>query len=756
MTSSSTASGLTELLELASLDEHGKPPAPSRLGSAAALRAIHQQNVRDDDALATSRARVQAMIDGQPPYNQAALNAQGQGARANANFLEGQNRVNRANAGYLDIITSVKHLMMLSAEWEDEVERAEFTRIVEEELTRTIRKWKQWIFNFNRLVGVFNTHGVGVQYFTNPQDFRFSVCGLGDFLMPRQTPACEDAIEIATARKDMTVSELYGMISNEEEATRNGWNVAAVKDAITRATTNSAIGNTYEMEAVQREIKNGDITSHRKFQHVPILCAWAREFDGSYSYFMAEKDHEGPFLCSQPHKYKNADEAFILYTYGVGNGTYHGIRGMGHMIYPIIQLLNRSRCSAIDAATTGSLTMLEQESANAAEEMRITVVGPYAILPRGYSTVKDRTMPNLTQTMVPVLQDARNLLDENSSQFYTPSQSGVYQNKDDIDSQLQSIAAAASGAVDMFYTSYDRTMREMCRRIVKGPKSDPLVREFHQRVLRRGVPKAFLDSIDHDNTYAYRAIGAGSPVVRSLVGRQMLQLLPQMDEIGQKRTVYAIGSDLVGVQNANYIFGKPDEQRLPVDSKIAELENAHLLAGTQVSVSPNEYHAAHVEIHIPALMQTLDGVERGLIDPMENLPGLRAMLDHVSTHGEALAQNPSQAATYAAVKEAVNNLNQVVTNMERKIRAEQRQANEQGAQAGGAGAEGQPDTQAAIAETKLALERFKLDLAQRRGELELAALQAKSAQSLALNDLKQAETINRKMQFPRTTFAERR
>lgn len=744
------ASGLNECLELANLGEDGKVPAPSRLTSAAALRAAHQQNVRDDDKLATDRARVDAMIDGQPPYNQAALNAQGQGSRANANFLEGKNRIDRANNGYLDIILSVKHLMMIYAEWPDEVSRAEHTRVVEEELTRTIRKWKRWTSSFTRLVDAFNRHGVGVLYFPNPQDFKFSVCGLGDFLIPRQTPACEDDIEIATARKDMTVTELYAMIANPEQAEANGWDVPAVEAAIRRATTaSSAFSNTYEIEAAQREVKNGDYIAHRKFLHVPIICAWVREFDGSYSYFMVEKDHEGPFLCQQPHKYKNADEAFILYTYGTGNGTYHGIRGMGHMIYPIIQLLNRSRCSAIDAATNGSLTMLESESANAMENMRIVNVGPYAVLPKGFTAVQNRTMPNLTQTMIPVLSDARNLLDENSSQFYTPSATGVYQNKDDLDSQLQSIAAGASGAVDLFYTSHDRCIREVVRRIIAGPKSDPLVREFHQRVAKRGVPKEFLAAIDHDSTVAYRAIGAGSPAARSLAGRQMLQLLPQLDEIGQRRIIYNLTCDLIGVQNADYVVGKPDQQRLPVDSKIAELENVVLLGGTPVSVGPQEMHAAHVDLHVPALAQTLDGIERGLIDPMQNLPGLKAMLDHVAAHGDALAMNPAQAETYAAVKEAVNNLGQVVTNMERKLRSQQ------DGQTGGA-EQGQPDTQAAIAETKLALEQFKLDLAQRKGELELAAMQAKAAQSLALNDLKQAEAINRKMMFPQTSYAERR
>lgn len=743
---------LSGLAELANLDPAGKPPSPSRLTSPEVLRAIHQQNLQDDEHLATDRARVQAMADGEPPYSQAALNATGQGARANANFLEGRNRINRANNGYLDIITSVKHLMTLSVEYGEPSQRFAIARTLAEELTRTIRQWPQWIFRFKHLVDLFNTHGVGIAYWPNPADFRFSSCGLGDFLIPRQTPASEDAIEIATARKDMTVQELYSMISDPATAEATGWNVDAVNAAIRRATTTSSMGQAYEIERTQREIKSGDLIANKKYQHVKILCGWVREFDGSYTYAMVEKDApNGKFLCFQPHKYKSANDAFALYTYGVGNGTYHGIRGMGHMIYPIVQLLNRTRCTGVDTATVGSSILLESESASALEDMRIVNIGPYSVLPKGFSAVKDRTMPNLTNSIVPVLNDARGLLDENSSQFFTPSQSGVYQNKDAIDSQLEAVASGSSGAVDLFYSTHDRVMRQMVFRIVNGPKSDPLVKEFHRRIAAKGITRAMLDSIDHASTYAFRAVGAGSPAARSCQTNRILTILPQLDEIGRKRAVFQIVSDIYGSQNADYYATEPEEPRLPIDAKVAELENHHLLSGAKVKVNPQELHGAHVNEHIPAIMEVLDGVERGEIDPMQQLPGLQAMLEHISVHGDELANDPTQEPAYRAVKEVVNNMSQVVTNMERKIKAEQRQQAESGQQ-GQAG----PQADQAVAELKMAQEQFKLELMQRKGELELAALQAKANQMLALNDLKAAEQVQRKLAYPRTEYQARR
>ena len=74
--------------ELEIPDKEGRPPAPSRLVHPNQIRSLYMERIRDDQDSAIARARVDAMIDGAPPMNQAALNASGQGSRANANFLQ--------------------------------------------------------------------------------------------------------------------------------------------------------------------------------------------------------------------------------------------------------------------------------------------------------------------------------------------------------------------------------------------------------------------------------------------------------------------------------------------------------------------------------------------------------------------------------------------------------------------------------------------------------------------------------------------
>lgn len=747
-------------MELAPLDPQGKPPKESRLKSAKNLRSLYTQLVKDDETSAIKRARVQAMVDGEPPYSQAWLNANGQGSRANANFLVGRDLITKANNGFNDIITSVQNLIGTVVERGEPAERLAKARILATEATRTFRKWPSFMPNFMRLVDLFDTHGVGIAFFQDARDFRFSVCGFGNFLIPRQTEASEDQILYAVARKDMMVTELYQKIENEAAATALGWNVPAMKAAIAKATTRRSSTDSSDAENRQQEIRNNDVMSDRMYEHVPIIHGYVREFDGSISFFMAEKDSaEGDFLFKHLNRYDSAEQAYIFFCYGVGNGTFHSIRGMGDMIFALIQLLNRLMCQMADSAMLGSSMILEYESDKALQDLSVQYFGPYAIMPQGM-TVVSHAAPDATRVATPVLNEVKGMLQNASSRYMTPNsqQSGdAYQNKTNAEASLENISSGDSGALDLFYCSLERTFREMFRRLVDGPKSDKDVAEFHKRIEAAGVTKEDLDAIDHASTFAVRAFGAGNPASRTLGFRRLMELYPNLDEIGRKHLLYQVVADIVGFQNVDGFVSLSDQPRLNGEASLAMLENILLMQGNPIEVLSYQMHATHAQIHIPPLMEVLDGVETGTVDPMQVLPGMQEVLNHLAAHGEQLAQDPAQAAIYGQVSEAVNNLNQVVTNMDRKIKAEQRQQAEAGAM-DPAAQEGQPQADATqrLEEMKVATAQFKLDLAMRIGELKLATMQAQAEQNLALNDARNASQMQKKIAYPSSDYAQRR
>lgn len=743
-------SGLNEIsMDVLPIDEKGTPPE-SRVKTADAVRNLYSRLYKADEGSAIARTRVQAAKDGQAPFNHAQLVATGQGGNANANFLLLQERVNAANATFIDMVTSVKQLVTISCEYGEPSERHRLNRLLATEVTRTIRRWTSFTPRFQHLVDLFNTHGVGVAYFADAKDFRFKTSGLGEFLIPRDVPATEDAIPYAVARWEPTITELFGYIRDDERARKAGWDPDAVRETISRAVTASSQGNIEMIERLQMEIKNNDLLSGNVYEHVRLLVYWVREFDGKVTFGIVDRENPGgDFLLRDIGRYESPDQAYTLFCYGIGNGTYHSIRGLGHLIFPQVQVHDRVMCKMIDGGLAGMLTWATPESAKALEEATFNTIGPVMMVSPGIN-LQQRAFPDVSNTGMPILAEMKSMIDSTASKFKAPSQGQVYQNNLNSEQGLAEAAGGSSGGIELFYCSLDRVVREMTRRLLTGPKSDPLVRELHDRLARAGVTPEMIAAIDHASTYAYRAFGAGNPAARTLNLTRLARLLPNLNEIGQKRAIHGIVADIVGPYNADYYAQLPEDPEYSTEMALAELENNDLAKGEKVRVFPAQLHATHAQTHLPRISAMLEAIADGTLDPLENLPVLSAFLDHLGEHGNALVTDPAQQAFAAVVIEAVHNMQQIVGNMERKLRAMERE--------GGTDEGGQPqqDAAARMDEIKLAMAQYKYDLMQRKGNFELTALQAKAQQQLALNDTKAAMQYERALAFPSVSYQDRR
>lgn len=736
-------SGLSEI-ELLNLDEKGNVPKESRLKDVASALSIYETLRRADESSAINRARIQAVFDGRPPYNDAALRASGQASRANLNFGEAARLLDTAMSGYVDLISSVENLVTVETSGSSENDGMRVDTIISEELSRTLRGWPEFHSTFLRLCNEFITHGVGVTFFENETDFRFRTCGIGDMLLPRQTQSSEHSVEIAVSRRDYMVHELYNFIRNPEAAEAVGWNVEAVKKAIQAADSGAHHKTFTNWEDTQREIKNNDIYTGIRANSVPVLHFFVREFDGSVSHFMAadlaaannpQREESREFLYKNVSRYENPEQAFLFFTYGVGtNGTLHSIRGLGHRIFNHVQTSNRLRCQMVDGAMLASSVMLQPDSQRALDELALQYYGPYAVLSPNIKLV-EKAMPNMTQTVMPALADMTQQLNE-ATGFYASSNAagGSYRSKLQVEADLEVATRLTSANLNLFYASFSRLVREIARRIVTGPKSDPAVRDFYERCTERGVPANIVKSVDHRKTRANKAIGSGNAAARSSALNELDQLLPLLDEQGKKNLVYDRIASRVGYEMAGRYAVQPENARPTVENKVAELENVILMSGTAVSVQPTELHETHLTVHLPKVQEILDGVSSGEIDPMQVLTSLQLMLQHISQHEEVIVNDPTAAGIAGQAREVINNAGNVVQNFQRKLEAEQRKA-------GAAQENGAAPTEAEasqLAQVKAQTETILLDLKKQKAQLDLEIKRAKFEQDTAIKDAKLA------------------
>lgn len=741
-------------LPLLTLSEGGVAPR-ERLKDVKSATEIFQALRKADEPNAVNRARVQAMFDGSPPYSELQLRQSGQAFRTNLNFGEGESFLETAMAAYVDLVNSVDPLVSIYTNFGEETQRREYAGIIAEEITRALRGWPRFNYEYLNLCNHFVAHGVGVSYFESELDWRWKSTGLGDILIPRQTPANEQDIEVAVARRKMPVHHLMRMVENEAEAAAAGWNVKEVKKAVQNACAN--LPGVDNWEELQRELKNNDLYSGGRADRVPILHFWVQEFNGSVSHYISlESGDNGGFLFSKPGRYKNIEEAFTFFTYGVGtNGTYHGIRGLGYKIYPHVQISNRLRSQMTDSAMLASSLMLQPIDERAIENFAFSFFGPFAMLPPNMQYI-EKAIPNLGQAAVPMLDQLDRQLQVRTGNYSAVNSFNTSKERTryEVAAELEHVSKLSVTSLNLFYEPFTRLMREVVRRLTNPsyPEYAPgyqEVKEFRTRVEERGVPLEALKEIDHAKTKVIRSVGNGSQAQRQVALQQLNELAGAFDEEGRHNLFRDQTAAIVGFDMADRYIQPSPGKRLPVDSKLAQLENNQLENGDPVEVFSGELHGAHIEQHLPALQQHFDAVEAGEEPLEEAVIKMLGIYEHTVAHVEFFSQDPGVQEQAAFYRQALQQIGEIIHNGLKKVQAMQRNGElpqgVPGEEPRQPGDEGEDPTERKLRDLEIELvkHRQKLEFAADNHQQRMLHELQKHQQRLAFKDAEKAKDLDK-------------
>lgn len=746
-------------LLLETLSDTGKTPE-TRIKDSKSARDIYKKLRQADEVSARNRAEIDALFAGEPPYDDAELRATGQGARANVNFGEAEGLLENAMAGYVDLLSSVETLINFKSRYKgDPNNLVEYEQTVAEEFTTMLRAWADYTPNWLRNSTTFLSHGVGICYFENDLDWRWRVGGLSDFLVPRRTLAGEGNIEVACCTRAMQAHQLYRFIADEERAAEVGWDVAAVKNAIINAVSHST--STYSAtswETVVRDLKNNDLyIGVATASEIKVVHVWNVEFDGKVTHSIILEDEpskeKDKFLYRKVGKFSSMVQAFVIFTYGVGvNGYLHSIRGLGAKIFSEVQVSNRLRNQMVDGAMLSSSVMLQPQNEEALQNLQLTYFGAYSIMTPGIEVV-ERTIPNVSTSVLPVLNDMASLINGRTGGYAasTPSSTAKERTKYEVRSEQSDRARLSSSNLGLFYDPLDRLFREVVRRVCRKDyhPADPggqEVAQFRRRCFERGVPLEVLYQVDLPRVTAARAIGAGSEEVRQLTFDEFSQIAPAFDEAGRQNFIRDRVAARIGYHNADRYVPKPTSEARPLmDQKFAGLENASLLNSEPLPIYPNDNHRLHSQVHIAALSQGIQGIESGEADIMQVVPGLVTLLEHATAHVEAMGNDTMLAEEAAQNRKILSQINGTLVNAQRHVDKVRRQ---QEAQSGQQPQPGQPDPQEqqmrdfdVKLQSRLAEHAAKLQMLKEMGNLKLQLHLQEGQQKLALKDAETAQKL---------------
>jgi hypothetical protein len=741
--------------ELENLPESGSPPK-KRIKSSDSLVAIANKYIEQDEDAAYLRARAQALVNGEAPYDSEELKSKGLTHVVNANFGEANAIMEAALAPYIELqngVPRIANVIMNSYDGDSN----EDSEIISEEFDWMLKEWSDHAYNMQLLSREFVGDGVGVAMWPDERSIFWEPCGLKDFKVARDTKVSDEAIEVAIVQRSMSVSELYNYIRNPKAAKALGWNLNAVKQAIWKASTKRDQWKNYtaHWEDFEREIKENDLYAGESAYHrAQLIYGYNREFDGKFTQLIGSRD-SSDFLYERYSRYGNVNQCFVIFTYGVGQGTFHTIRGLKQKIYNQIQISNRVLCQSAQAAITSGLIQL-QGDAEAIQDFQYIEVGPYTFIPSGLTPIQLQP-PSIATQGLPVYNLMSQVLQNNTGSYRSrqATPDGQARSATEVVQQARQESTLNAAALELFYTPYNKLLTEQYRRAVNplltaNDKGGKLALEFRRRCARRGV------SIERMRQFlkvtAFRAMGDGSPVMTEMASKQLMELYSLMDEKGKENTLRSViaGISGVGWQKVNLFVSDKGPRRV-VDFDIANLENGNLRQGIPQMVHDSQNHAVHIEAHVPMIAEIIEAHRQQQIPDEQAMQILRPASDHVTEHLVFFSNNSFRAQEVRELKRQIQNLTAYIDELEQQVinrmMAQQSQAQEQAMQAGGQ-PQGQIDP--------------KMEMEMQKAQLKLAEMQEKRMmnqethqqkmetirQQMALNDLKTRSSILEKTARP--------
>lgn len=758
----------------ATISEDGVVPR-KRVKDAKSAHELYRRCRKADEASAANRAKIRAMFNGEPPYNEADLVRTGQSERSNLDFGKAAQLLEMAMAGYVDTILSTGKLLRCETTYGDEALRKERSEIISEEISRMIRSWPGFVYTQMRKCLFFLSDGVSFIYRDHPEDWRCKVANLDEFFIPRKTEASEEAIPYAFCVREYDVAELYEFIEDDKVATDTGWNVEAVKDAIMDAkpVSSNVTVNGEDWSARVNELKCNDIYMGETSQKVKVVHMWVREFNGSLSHYMFREDGEtqegkedAQFLYECRDKFENVHRAFTAFCYGIGeSGLFHGIRGLGYKIYPYIQESNRLRCQMLDSAKMSSAIMVQPDSEEAAENLSFVYYGPLAVMSPGLKLVTERVIPNMSQSVMPVLADFEQQISNKTGQYTNNIfNDGKERTRFEVAATVEHLAKLSVTSLTMYYEPLDREYQETVRRIInkdydiEGPGGQ-YIRELRLRLKQRGVPLDALYEVDVRTVRAVRAVGAGSQAARSLVFQNMKEMMGSLDEVGRNRVLREVVANDVGWDEVDEYVPPVSGPRATPDDKFAKMENAILEMSTlekpvSYPVSNDDIPSVHLRIHAGKLdeyVQVLNSQPDSDELVMTVIPPMAAVHQHSVEHLNQMSGDELLQQEFAQYRKQLQNAEEIIYNGTKHIQKLQREAAQQQSQ-GGDGAAIAPEMakmQMEQARWSQELERgvieygVKLKQAEETHRLKMAMEAQKAAQKRAIADAEAASKMQR-------------
>jgi hypothetical protein len=720
----------------------------TRMRNAQAVQDFFRRCIDDDMLRSHKRARVNGLVDGNPPYRRQDLLKANRADACNVNWNISRSYLEAATGAFYDLYTQAPGFFSIKTSFgKTDQEKEQSSRILSEEADRIISLDPVWDYQMQQSIWNMVLHGCGPLLFEDAFKILPRAFACGDLKVPEFTYSDTYYWEVGGVQCVYYPPELYAFIEDEEAATSIGWDVEYTKEVIKNAMDiRQTAGIQYEWEMYQQELKNNTLAYYDNSKICRLVHVLYKEFDGRITQAIVERDSVSGtqigFLFRSIGRYSNFREVIHPMYFDRGNGGYHhSVTGLGVKMFGAMEYQNRLLCNLVDK-TFAPKTLFRPTTAEGSTRFQLAHHGDYALLPPGYDAVQSPITGLLTESLT-MNQEITNILESNLSSYRQQmpvQEKGNPPTKFQKQVEASQQSALSNTTFNRFYRQLDMLYTEVARRMCNLNSCDERANEYQERCRKRGVPRECFGRIE--KVEAVRVVGQGSTFMRKMAVDGITPIVGSLPEDGRQNWL----NDKIAAEAGQHAVSRynppQQQQRLATDQQAEALQwVAAMKVGVPPVVTSSQNAITYASTFLAAGVQALQSVQQGA-DPLEVLKFLGICGPAIHAHLQRFANDPTRKMAYDTMNQQWMQLAKLTDQLKAMVAKKQQQ-----------GVRQQVKTQQAMTDEQLKNMQVQADIQRKnaRNQTQLQIMQSKAAnqraltqQQMALEDASTAAEIHRK------------
>lgn len=683
---------------LETISESGHVPE-SRATDPAQVQQAVEKLIYKDNQRSFKRARLNGLVDGNPPFSKSKLKSLGRADATNANWGTARAYMESSSGMFYDLFSEAPGHFNVRTAYGTPEQKEEWSRTMSEEADRVFASGRcppyqekgkvskqtaknPWDYNFQISIWDMTLHGCGPFMFEDEFQVLPKAFLCDDLKVPEFTKSDTSYYDQAAVLGTYYPPQLYDFIRNEEAASARGWSVEYTKKFIANAMDLRVAQSQSNMWVFyQQELKNNAMAYYDDTKVCRVAHVFWKEFDGRVTHVIVPvtsgTGQKIEFLFKSVGRYASFNECIHPMYWDHGNGGYHhSVTGLGVKMYKAMWEQNNMLCNLMDKAKAPKI-LFKPTTTESSQKFSLVTFGDYGVLPANFEW-QQTGVAGLMNDGLAMNREITELMQSNLSTYRQPmmKQEGNPPTARQVSLEASQQSSLSKTQFNRYYEQCDSLLGEIFRRLCIKDSPDELAQEFQRKCKDRGIPRQALEKLESVTTV--RVIGQGSAFMRrQSLNSLWITLAPSLPEDGRQN----LQDDMIAAEAGQtaVIRYNPRKTRttLPSDQEAEAMQWVGVAkTGVQPTITATQNPVIYAQVWLMAAAQALQSLPEGA-NPLEVLAFLEVIGPAIKAQLTRFAQDKSRESVFKQMEEQWRQLAQATDMLKQEIHNQQKAKAEQ-------------------------------------------------------------------------------